>query len=235
MVIETVAETGSTNADLLARAAGGAPEGLWLRAERQSGGRGRLGRDWQSPLGNLYASTIVRLRAGDPEPASLALVASVAAHEVAQAWMDMGAGASVRLAIKWPNDLMAGPAKLAGILLEKTDDAIVAGFGLNLAHAPDLPDRATASFAALGLSAPDPATFLADLAAAFARWLQRWRGEGLEPVRQSWLAAAHPIGTPLTAAGEQGLFDGLEPDGALRLARPDGGTTIVRAGDVFLL
>lgn len=173
----------------------------------------------------------MRVRPGDPEPASLALVVSVALHETAQAW----AGGTAPFSLKWPNDLMAGPAKVAGILLERSGDAIVAGIGVNLAHRPEGLERPTASFASLGLAAPDPHAFLVDLADALARWLQRWRGQGLAPVRDAWLAAAHRIGAPLLAAGEEGLFDGLEPDGALRLRRADGTLTVIRAGDVFLL
>ncbi len=232
LLIHTVPETGSTNADLLAEAAAkSAPEGTWLRAERQVSGRGRLGRDWHSPAGNLYASTIVRLAPGDPEPASLALVTSVALCETALAWGGEGA----LFALKWPNDLMAGPAKMAGILLERTGDAVVIGCGVNLAHHPEGLDRPTASFASLGLAPPDPAAFLEDLAPAFARWLRIWREQGLAAVRQRWLALAHPIGAPIATMGEQGLFDGLEADGALRMRRADGTVVVIHAGDVALL
>ena len=227
--IRTVAETGSTNADMLAEARAGAPEGIWLRAEAQSGGRGRAGRIWLSPPGNLYASTIVRLHAGEPEPATLALVAAVALEEVASAYA--GAG---RLQLKWPNDLMAGPAKLAGILLERADDAVVIGFGVNLAHHPENLERPTASFPALGQAAPDPGSFLIDLAEALARWIARWRGEGLVPIRARWLERAHPVGSALTAGGTEGLFDGLDGDGGLLLRRADGAVETIRAGDVFL-
>jgi BirA family biotin operon repressor/biotin-[acetyl-CoA-carboxylase] ligase len=227
--IRTVVETGSTNQDLLAEARAGAAEGLWLRAEAQSGGRGRVGRTWLSPPGNLYASTIVRLHPGEPEAATLALVAAVALEEVASAY----AGAA-RLKLKWPNDLMAGPAKLAGILLERAGDAVVIGFGVNLAHHPQNLERPTASLASLGLAAPDPGSFLVDLAEAFARWLSRWRGEGLVPVRARWLERAHPLGSALTANGRDGLFEGLDPHGALLFRHADGSTETIRAGDVFL-
>lgn len=233
-MIRIVAETGSTNADLLDLARAGAAEGLWLRAERQIAGRGRIGRAWSSPAGNLHASTIVRLRPGDPDPATLALVAAVALEEVATAYAGEG-----RLQIKWPNDLMAGPAKLAGILLERADDAVVIGFGVNLAETPEGLDRPVASFAGLGAAAPDAGSFAIDLAAAFGRWLSRWRGEGLAPIRRRWLARAHPIGTALVAAGAdgatEGLFDGLDEGGGLRLRRADGRIETIRAGDVFLL
>lgn len=227
--IRTVAETGSTNEDLLAAARAGTAEGVWLRAEAQSGGRGRIGRTWVSPPGNLYASTIVRLHAGEPEAATLALVAAVALEEVASAYAGEG-----RLQLKWPNDLMAGVAKLAGILLERADDAVVIGFGVNLAHHPDDLERPTASLAGLGMATPEPGSFLVDLAEAFARWLARWRGEGLEPIRTRWLERAHQVGSALTTNGVEGLFEGLDAQGALLLRRADGSTDVIRAGDVFL-
>lgn len=183
-----------------------------------------------SPPGNLYASTIVRLDAGGPNPATLALVAAVALEETLT-----GYGAPVW--IKWPNDLYIGNAKLTGILLERTGDAVVIGMGVNLAHHPDGLDRAVTSLPVHGLVAPDPDLFVRDLAAAFARWLGVWRG-GLEPVRRRWLERAHPIGTALSVrlpdqAALEGLFDGLERDGALRLRLVSGECQIIHAGDVF--
>ena len=229
-MIRTVSETSSTNQDLLAEARAGAAEGTWLRAEAQSGGRGRAGRTWLSPPGNLYASTIVRLHRGEPEAPTLALVAGVALEEVASAYA--GAG---RLQLKWPNELMAGAAKLAGILLERAEDAVVIGFGVNLAHHPETLDRPTASFASIGLAAPDPGGFTVELAEALARWIARWRGEGLAPVRSRWLERAHPIGCALAANGSEGLFEGLDAQGALLLRRAGGSIEVIRAGDVFLI
>lgn len=129
---------------------------------------------------------------------------------------------------------MAGPAKLAGILLERTDDAVVIGFGANLASHPETLERPTSSLAALGVAPPEPDVFLVDLAEAFARWLGRWRGEGLAPIRTRWLQHAHPIGAALMAGAIDGLFEGLDDNGALLLRRADGGIETVRAGDVFL-
>ena len=228
MTIRTVPDTGSTNDDLTALALGGAEEGLWLRAERQSGGKGRQGRAWASPEGNLYASTIVRLRPGDPPAPTLALVAAVALHEVVAVY-----AAQVR--IKWPKDLLAGPAKLSGILLERAGEAVIAGFGVNLAHHPELPDRPATSLAALTGIAPEPAIFLEMLAESFARWLHRWRGEGLAPIRRAWLAAAHPVGTALRTSDMEGLFEGLDETGALRLRLADSTIHVIHAGDVFLI
>lgn len=227
-MIRTVAETGSTNDDVAALAREGAPEGLWLRAERQSGGRGRQGRAWLSPPGNLYASTIVRLRPGDPPAPTLALVAAVALHAAVSAQVP-----GVR--IKWPNDLLANGAKLAGILLEREGEAVVVGFGVNVAHHPEGLAQPTTSLAALVRRAPEAAALCDRLSVAFAGVLDRWRREGLAPIRSAWTCAAHPIGTPLATSEGEGAFDGLDESGALRLRLPGGERRLIHAGDVFLL
>jgi len=260
-----VAETGSTNADVMALAQQGAAEGVWLRADRQTAGRGRQGRAWESPVGNLYASTLVRVRPGDPQAATLALVAAVALEEAVRVFApdlspplvssevekrEPGAkprfstsletnGEGGTLAIKWPNDLLIGGAKLTGILLERSGDAVVIGIGVNLAHHPEVLDRPTTSLAAHGVTvAPEP--FLETLAEIFARWLDRWRTEGLPPIRARWIERAHPIGTALSAStGDgtvvDGLFDGLDDNGALILRLADGTRHVMHAGDVFLI
>jgi BirA family biotin operon repressor/biotin-[acetyl-CoA-carboxylase] ligase len=227
LLIKHVAETGSTNDDVAAHARGGAAEGLWLRADRQTGGKGRQGRAWVSPPGNLYASTLVRLQSGDPPAPGLALVAAVALHEVV-------APLAPHVRIKWPNDLMADGAKLAGMLLEREGEAVVLGFGVNLAHHPEGLERPVTSLAALtGGAAPEAGPFLDMLAESLARWLNRWRRSGLAPVRQAWLACAHPFGTALSTHKGDGVFDGLDESGALRLRLGDGSTRFVHSGDVF--
>jgi len=218
--IRTVAETGSTNDDVAALARDGAREGLWLRAGRQTGGKGRQGRAWHSPAGNFHASTLVRLRPGDPPAPTLALVAAVALHEAVRRHAPAAR-------IKWPNDLLVEGAKLAGILLERQGEAVIVGFGVNLANPPE-------GAAGLG-AAVSPDGLAKRLAACFEAWLERWRGEGLAPVRAAWLAAAHPIGTALVTGEARGLFDGLDESGALRLRLAGGGLRIVHAGDVFLI
>lgn len=235
-MIRTVEETASTNADMLALAAKGEPEGIWLRADTQVEGRGRMGRAWHSPIGNLYASTLVRLQPHDPPAATLALVAAIALHEVVIAYTTE----TCLVIIKWPNDLLVNGAKLAGILLERANDAVVIGVGANLGFHPVGLDRPVTSLAAQGLDAPDPHYFCEDLARAFAHWLGRWRGSGLETIRQAWLRGAHPVGTALTAnlgdgSSVDGLFDGLEPDGALRLRLADHSLRVIHAADIFLI
>lgn len=234
-MIRFVAETGSTNADLLALALAGAEEGLWIRAGRQTAGKGRQGRSWASDPGNLYASTLVRLRPTDPPAASLALVAGLAVWGAAQVWLDDEAV----LQLKWPNDLLLDGAKLAGILLERAGDAVVIGVGVNLAHHPKLPNRPTTDLGS-HCAAPSPDVFADTLADLMTTEVSRWRAEGVLGTRTQWMKRAHPIGTALTARlpdGEtvNGLFDGLDPSGALTLRLASGERRVIHAADLFLL
>ena len=266
---------------MLDLARSGISEGIWLRAERQTGGRGRQGRLWVSPVGNFYGSTVVRVRGGDPAAATLALVAAVALEEVVRAYLPLparfpgkgrgpvevvevtgrssqqtpasllgpglrrgsssssGEGPASSLVLKWPNDLLIDGAKISGILLERTGDAIVVGIGVNLAHHPTDTDRRATSLTAHGAT-PDPADFAETLADTFACWVSIWRGQGIAPIRTRWLERAHPIGTALTArlpdgSATDGLFNGLDSDGALILRLADGTARVIHAGDVFLL
>ncbi|AKM07366.1 biotin--[acetyl-CoA-carboxylase] ligase [Pelagerythrobacter marensis] len=235
-MIEVVAETGSTNADLTTRLRDGErmAEGDWLVADRQTAGRGRQGRPWSDGAGNFMGSTIVRPGPGDPPPHTLTLVTALAAYE---AVLPLLADPQA-LVIKWPNDLLLRGAKLSGILLERAGDAVVIGIGINLAQAPDLPDRPTVALAQLG-PAPDRDAFARTLAETFDRELERWRSYGVEPLIRRWLAAAHAIGTPLRVHDAEGVptfgqFAGLAADASLLLRLEDGTTRAIHAGDVTL-
>lgn len=229
-MIETIPETGSTSADLAARLRGGASvrEGDWLVADRQTAGRGRQRREWFDSAGNFMGSTVVHRRPGDPEQPSLALVAGLAL----QAVVPPEAGAL----LKWPNDVMIGTAKLAGILLEREGDAVIVGIGVNLVCAPRLADRETVALSDIA-TAPGRDAFAATLARQFAVEIERWRNFGVAPIVRRWQGAAHPLGTPLHVGepGEtplEGTFAGLTDDGALLLRLADGGTRAVHAGEV---
>ncbi|MXO74114.1 biotin--[acetyl-CoA-carboxylase] ligase [Altererythrobacter aerius] len=235
-MIRTVAETGSTNADLLAalRAGERAPEGTWLVADRQTSGRGRQARAWSDGAGNFMGSTVVRPGPHDPPPATLALLAGLALYETVSPLISDPRS----LSLKWPNDLLLGRAKLAGILLEGQGDAVVVGIGVNLASAPAVEGRETAALSALG-PAPDRDAFAARLADHFDRELERWRAVGVEPLLRRWQAAAHPRGTVLSVhepsgALVSGLFDGLAPDGSMLLRLEDGSRRAIHVGDVSL-
>jgi BirA family transcriptional regulator, biotin operon repressor / biotin---[acetyl-CoA-carboxylase] ligase len=195
----------------------------------QEAGRGRQGREWVSATGNFFGSTIVAVTDGGLAPQSLSRAAGLALIEAVDV-----AVPDQPLMLKWPNDLMLGVAKLAGILLERSGNRIVVGFGVNLASAPKLADRDTASLNGILL----PQAFAPLLAGSFARMLALWRSSDAEAFARAWLARAHPVGTRLTvhsSAEERiiGTFDGIEPDGALRLRR-NGDVDVIRAGDVEL-
>jgi BirA family transcriptional regulator, biotin operon repressor / biotin---[acetyl-CoA-carboxylase] ligase len=173
---------------------------------------------------------LVRLRPNDPPPQTLSLVAGLALIEA----LDV-AVPDQPLMLKWPNDLMLSGRKLAGILLERSGDRVVLGFGVNLAEAPELPDRQTAS---LG-GAFQPAVFAPLLAGSLSRMLELWRSNEPTAIVRAWEHRAHLVGTKLSvhlSKDEQisGRFAGLDPDGALRLLLEDGTMEIVRAADVFL-
>jgi len=208
-----------------------AVEGDWLIAKRQAAGKGRQGRVWESIDGNFLGSTVVQVRPGDSSAPALTLVAGLALIEAIEV-----AAPGAALSLKWPNDLMLGDAKLAGILLERSGDRIVAGFGVNLAGAPKIAGRKTAALKPIAEIAPE--AFAPLLAGKFAQILAMWRTAEPAQFAHAWMARAHPIGTPLNvhnAPGElvSGTFDGIEPDGAMRLRR-DGMIDIIRSGDVLL-
>jgi len=233
-VIEVLPETGSTNADLASRLSGGdsIAEGHWLVADRQTAGRGRQGREWFDGAGNFMGSTLAYVRPGDPPPATLALVAGLAVHGAVE---HVSPGVS-DLRLKWPNDLMVGTAKLAGVLLERVGDAIIVGIGLNLTVAPEFPGRETVALARWG-HAPDRDAFANVLAERFAEELARWRGYGLPQMLRRWALAAHPPGTPLACHDPfgkrvEGVFAGLADDGGLQLRLADGTTQTIHAGEV---
>ena len=232
-MIRILAETGSTNADLLSLGRD-AREGDWLVARRQTSGKGRAGRQWEDGKGNYMGSTVVALRPGDPLPQTLALVSGLAVAEAVAAVP----GAPDTM-LKWPNDLLVDGAKLAGILLERTGDQVVIGVGVNLLRAPEVPDRATTALAdhGAGIDAGDFAELLAD---GFAAALTRWRNGEWDRLRADWLARAHPEGTPLSVHDRDGhpitgTFAGLGTDGAALLRLADGSVRPIHAGDVELV
>ncbi|TRD12552.1 biotin--[acetyl-CoA-carboxylase] ligase [Erythrobacter insulae] len=240
-MIETVTVTGSTNADLIGRLGSGESlaDGYWLRARRQSGGKGRGGRAWVSPEGNIYASTIVNLRDTDPAAHTLSMVAGLAVWRMVTDRLKVQNRAKVLL--KWPNDVLVSGAKIAGILLERHGSVIVTGIGINLSHAPDIADRKTTSLADENSEMDaNPDQAMLDLAACFSDELAIWRDEGTRSLFARWQAAAHPVGTQISVhesdgAIVAGTFAGLADDGGLRLCLANGAVRTIHAGDVSLI
>jgi len=227
---------GSTNDEARRLAGEGAPELTLVWALEQTGGRGRQGRAWASPPGNLYCSLVLR----PPVPVARAMeVSLVAAVALAEAMASL-LPAAAALRLKWPNDLLLDERKAAGILLESglaadgSLDHLILGTGVNVASHPEEARLPATSLRACGGTA-DVATVLAAYARAFAAWYAAWRAEGLAPVRAAWLARAWRLGERLAMnlgdAVLAGRFVGLAPDGRLVLALDDGTERSLAAGE----
>jgi BirA family biotin operon repressor/biotin-[acetyl-CoA-carboxylase] ligase len=216
---------GSTNDEAAQLADAGAAEGTVVWAREQTGGRGRRGRHWASPVGNLYSSTILRPDCAAPRAAELGFVAALAVADI------VPAGRAVR--VKWPNDVLVDGGKIAGILLESAIaqtgrvEHVVAGVGINVGFAPQLPEMRYPG-AALGGSVE---AALEKFTNALAARLVGWRRDGFETVRAAWLAKAGPIGAEVDVRlGEElvsGRFAGLDREGALLLDTTTGTRKIV--------
>ena len=231
-------EVDSANEEARRRAAAGEGRSLWIVASRQSAGRGRLGNVWQSSPGNLFATLLLRPEKPAGECAQLSFVAALAVS-------DMLARVAPRteFALKWPNDVLAGERKIAGILLESESGAdgmatwLAVGIGVNLAVFPEDTRFPAISLAALGAIPPAPKDALLHLAARFAKWYEVWRASGFAPVREAWLARASGLGSRirvrLTNEEISGVFQGIDESGALLLGLIGGGVRAIAAGEVF--
>jgi BirA family biotin operon repressor/biotin-[acetyl-CoA-carboxylase] ligase len=217
--------------------------GLAVHASEQIGGRGRHGRSWASPPGNLYVTAAIPCPGGPRRGVEVGFVGGVA---LARALDDLGV-AGVRL--KWPNDVLIDGAKVAGLLPESVTDAagrfwILLGMGLNVTHAPAAgqtlyPATSLARVAgAAGTGVPSVPALRDALLTRLAGALALWRADGFQPVRRAWLEVGHGLGDPvrvrLGAETVTGIFLGLARDGALLLRdAATGGERTVLAGDVF--
>ena len=231
-------EAGSTNDEARARAAAGAAEGTVVRAGRQRAGRGRRGRVWDSPPGNLYCSVLLRPACEARRVAQLSFVAALAVLDLVDGPLPG------RARCKWPNDILVDGGKVAGILLESAlgsdgrVDWVVLGIGVNLVNHPGLegPIPST-SLVAAGAPALAPEDALALLLAALDRRRSAWEAHGFAAVRRAWLGRAHGLGGPVTVANGRetlaGTFEGLDEEGALMLAREGGPSLSIAAGDVY--
>ena len=237
--ISWLGTVGSTNEEAFLRAGAGDRGPLWIAASQQTGGRGRSGRHWVSPPGNLYASLLLTYPRPLPTVAQLSLVAGLAAHQTLASLAP-----AVRFELKWPNDVLCAGAKLCGILIEgrtAPDNAghnVVVGIGINLAHHPELPGRQTTSLSALGTIA-EPTAALDHLVAAFESWRDVWgEGAGMAQIRRAFMARSLPEGTVVSVnAGPEminGRFAGLDTDGALLVGLPGGGQRRITFGDVHI-
>jgi BirA family biotin operon repressor/biotin-[acetyl-CoA-carboxylase] ligase len=235
--IEEVPAISSTNLALRERAAAGEPEGLVLRAEQQSSGRGRRGRGWESPPGNLYVSLLLRPTGTPAFGATLGFVAAVALGKVLRNLTP------AQVFHKWPNDLLIDGKKMSGLLLEagaRPDgklDWLVLGIGVNIVSHPEAGLYPTTDLVASGGEAVSPRALLGRFLEAFAPLYEKWRMEGFMAVRDAWLEHAFGLGKEIVARLEReevaGHFADLDSDGTLIMALKDGQMRRIAAGDIF--
>ena len=234
-------EVDSTNAEARRRAEAGEVGPLWITARRQSAGRGRRGRKWESESGNLASTLLLLTRKSPAEAAQLTFAASLAVADL----LDRYAPPAL-VTIKWPNDVLLDGRKTSGILIESGPAPsgglwLAIGIGVNLNQTPgdtERPATCIAEHLNQGVaSAPTVDEAAQALAETFGVWLDRWTTLGFQPILDAWTARTPGLHGPCTARLTNetltGVADGVEADGSLRLKLPDGGLRVISAGDVF--
>lgn len=232
-------EIDSTNSEAKRLAASGEPEFTAILAGAQTAGRGRRGRAWDSPEGNLYSSVILRPACTPIVGAQVSFVAALAVSDVARALVRPAAS----IVCKWPNDVLVTGRKIAGILLESSAsggklDWLVLGVGVNVAHHPGVGGAyPSTSLRDESETEPDVEQVAALYLDALAGWYGSWRREGFRPIRAAWLARSLGLGAPVTVKLEreplEGRFIDLDETGALVLELASGARRVISAGDVF--
>ncbi len=231
-------EIDSTNEEARRRAMAGERGPVWIWAKRQTAGRGRRGRAWASPDGNLMTTLLIAPGVSAADAARLSFVAALAVHDLVTRYVRL---APVRL--KWPNDVLIEGRKVAGILLETAGEEslgvlpwLAIGIGVNLVHAPGETVFPASTMGAHG-PAPSPAEALAELAEAWETRFRVWRVSGFAAIREAWLEVAAGLGQPIEVRLPNetlsGRFETLMPDGALSLLLPNGSRRAITAGEVF--
>lgn len=230
----------STNAAALHYAAErpGETDPLWITAQRQTAGRGRRGNTWASPPGNLYATLLLQDSVPPRHAPGLSFVAALAVYD---AILRCAPSLAPQLALKWPNDVLCGGAKLAGILIEgsmvEARLAVAIGIGVDCAAHPAQTSYPATDLAALGVAVSAKQLFAA-LSATMVQRLAQWGGgDGFAAVRADWLTRAVGCGGDMRVRLPDrelyGRWEGLDDSGSLLLRRPDGRIETIAAGDVF--
>lgn len=223
------AELDSTNEEARRLAEAGEVGPVWITAARQTAGRGRRGRAWETAAGNLATTLLLRPDAPQAVAGQLSFAAALAGAEMASHFAP-----AANITVKWPNDVLAEGKKLAGLLLEGGSGWLGVGIGVNLAHHPE--NLPATSLPQLGVAPPSCDAALTVLAARFAHWYDAWMRDGFPILRDAWLKRASGLGAPITARlpheTRQGVFEGIDAAGAL-LLNEGGQVRAIAAGEVF--
>ncbi|MEM9939270.1 MAG: biotin--[acetyl-CoA-carboxylase] ligase [Pseudomonadota bacterium] len=231
-------EIDSTNEEAKRRGKAGEFGPVWLAARQQTSGRGRLGRSWASPVGNLFTTCLFAEPDGLAMAGRVPFAAALAIIDVCRAVLP-----KVPFALKWPNDVRVDHKKICGILIETGETKgvvwVAAGMGLNVADTPSAAGQAATSLYELGAAPGITADLLMqDLPSFFARRVQQMRDD-FQGLLRDWTQHAEALGKTVVAGPEtarvEGVFERLAEDGGLVLRLPDGQTRTIRAGDVELV
>lgn len=231
-------EIDSTNDEALRRAAAGEDAPFWLTADRQTGGKGRRGRNWISDGGNLFATLVYPAGLLPVEIGRLPLVAAIVVH----ATLDQLLAGNPDPKIKWPNDVLIDGRKISGILIEQHqiyDQAVVAiGIGINIQSRPEIENYPTACLADWRTDLTADLVW-SELDRQFAKWKAVWLADdGFGSIRAQWLRNAAGLGESIAVVGEKsskaGIFDTLDENGYLILRHKDGTVERIATGDVIL-
>ena len=228
----------STNDVARTLAGEGAPglSAVWAKA--QSSGRGRRGREWSSPVGNLYLSLLLRPECPIAAAAQLSLVAALGLGDALSEFVDIS-----RVRNKWPNDVQLDGKKVSGLLLESSGvnteavEWVIVGCGVNVAVHPDIPNYPTTSLNEVAEQNVDVEALLNVFLRCFEVRYDAWRENGAVAIRDCWLERAVGLGQEITVRLPtkeiRGVFEGLDASGALILARTDGVRELITAGEIF--
>ena len=244
--LESFPSIGSTNAEALERARAGEQGPLWLVTDRQSAGRGRRQRAWISPPGNLAATVMETIDVQPPVAATLGFAAGLALEAALrtvsmESMTRLSGSAERQFVLKWPNDVLAGREKLAGILLEAETVgdrlSVAVGMGVNIVSAPEGTPYPATSLAALGINAEAGDLFMA-LSESWAEYRSIWDdGKGFAEIRRMWLERAAGLGETVSiqtgGASTEGIFETIDETGCMILAKSDGKRIAIAAGDVY--
>jgi BirA family transcriptional regulator, biotin operon repressor / biotin---[acetyl-CoA-carboxylase] ligase len=239
--------TGSTNADAISRARDGERGPMWFVTSEQTAGRGRRNRSWIAPRGNLASSVLEAIDVSPAVAATLGFAAGLALEAALQrvsveASLRSAGSDSMRFSLKWPNDVLAGRQKLAGILLEAEVAAdgrlaVVVGIGTNVVAAPEGTPTPATSLAALGVNigAEELFTTLSD---AWAEYRSVWDdGRGFGEIRRLWLERAtglgHAVAVHTGGSTVEGTFDTIDDAGCMIIKTSTGKRVSISAGDVY--
>ncbi len=235
-------ECASTNDELAMHLANGAQEGTIILAEKQTSGRGRLGRSWDSPAGNLYASLL--LFEDRTDFFQLTYVLSIALYETLKHFLPYGISENMSvLSLKWPNDVLLNGKKISGMLLESrptyhlNETAIIIGLGVNLTSSPSNTHWPASNLLAEWGAAPSAGALIETLWPKLQKWRQIWHKDGFSPIKSEWMRYAPSVGSVVhVRQGENtisGRFLGLDADGGLELALADQQLLKLHAGDMM--